>query len=170
MNRRKGGPAGPAPMPMQVHTYHQHKLFILSTLSLPHLHFSPLPSSPSLLLPPFFSLLPTFFHSPLLPPQDYKRMLDLIQANILSTDIAYHLRKMKDMTQMGTGQACSLCMGIVVMATVSWVHFNKRIGFSLFSEELQLIPCPSFILCVSPLQWGLNPQTPPTTTSCALSS
>ena len=97
-------------------------------------------------------------------------MLDLIQANILSTDIAYHLRKMKDMTQMGTGQACSLCMGIVVMATVSWVHFNKRIGFSLFSEELQLIPCPSFILCVSPLQWGLNPQTPPTTTSCALSS
>lgn len=127
-------------------------------------------SLPSLLLPSFFSLLPTFFHSPLLPPQDYKRMLDLIQANILSTDIAYHLRKMKDMTQMGTGQACSLCMGIVVMATVSWVHFNKRIGFSLFSEELQLIPCPSFILCVSPLQWGLNPQTPPTTTSCALSS
>lgn len=97
-------------------------------------------------------------------------MLDLIQANILSTDIAYHLRKMKDMTQMGTGQACSLCMGIVVMATVSYVHFNKRIGFSLFSEESQLIPCPSFILCVSPLQWGLNPQTPPTTTSCALSS
>ena len=164
MNRRKSGPAetgpaGPAPTPMQVHTYHQHKLFILSTLSLPHLHFSPLPSSPSYLH------LSTPF-----PSQDYKRMLDLIQANILSTDIAYHLRKMKDMTQMGTGQACSLCMGIVVMATVSWVHFNKRIGFSLFSEELQLIPCPSFILCVSPLQWGLNPQTPPTTTSCALSS
>ena len=92
-------------------------------------------------------------------------MLDLIQANILSTDIAYHLRKMKDMTQMGTGQACFLYIGIVVMATVTF-----RIGFSLFSEELQLIPCPSFILCVSPLQWGLNPRTPPTTTSCALSS
>ena len=92
-------------------------------------------------------------------------MLDLIQANILSTDIAYHLRKMKDMTQMGTGQACFLYIGIVVMATVTF-----QIGFSLFSEELQLIPCPSFILCVSPLQWGLNPRTPPTTTSCALSS
>ena len=63
-------------------------------------------------------------------------MLDLIQANILSTDIAYHLRKMKDMTQMGTGQACFLYIGIVVMATVSYVHFNKRIGFSLFSEKL----------------------------------
>ena len=105
MNRRKSGPAktrpaGSAPTPVQVHTYHQHMHSI-----------DPLSSSPPLLSPPFFSLLRTFFLSPLLPPQDYKRMLDLIQANILSTDIAHHLRKMKDMTQMGTGQAWYSCHG-----------------------------------------------------------
>ena len=123
----------------------------------------PLSSLPPLLSPPFFSLLRTFFLSPLLPPQDYKRMLDLIQANILSTDIAHHLRKMKDMTQMGTGQAWYSCHGNSELCA-----FQQKDWFLLVLWRI--VPCPSFILCVSPLQWGLNPRTPPTTTSCALSS
>ena len=40
----------------------------------------------------------------LTPFQEYKKVLDLIQSNILDTDIATHLRKMKDMQQMGKGK------------------------------------------------------------------
>ena len=35
--------------------------------------------------------------------QEYKQVLDLIQSNILDTDIAAHLRKMNDIQQMGKG-------------------------------------------------------------------
>ncbi|CAI8028759.1 cGMP-dependent 3',5'-cyclic phosphodiesterase [Geodia barretti] len=33
--------------------------------------------------------------------QEYKQVLDLMQSNILDTDIAAHLRKMNDIQQMG---------------------------------------------------------------------
>ena len=36
--------------------------------------------------------------------QEYKEALDLIQANILATDIAQHLRDMKAITEMATGK------------------------------------------------------------------
>ena len=37
-------------------------------------------------------------------------MLDLIQSNILDTDIAAHLRKMNNIQRMGKGVMFSLCM------------------------------------------------------------
>ncbi len=38
-----------------------------------------------------------------LSPTNYRRMLDLMQQIILATDIADHLRKMKDITKMAQG-------------------------------------------------------------------
>lgn len=36
--------------------------------------------------------------------QEYKQLLDLMQSNILDTDIATHLRKFKDIQLMGTSK------------------------------------------------------------------
>lgn len=36
--------------------------------------------------------------------QEYKQLLDLMQSNILDTDIATHLRKFKDIQLMGTSE------------------------------------------------------------------
>lgn len=41
--------------------------------------------------------------------ESYKEMLDLVQYDILSTDLAHHLRIMKEVKDMATGEESPLC-------------------------------------------------------------
>ena len=56
-------------------------------------------------------------------------LLDLIQSNILDTDIATHLRKMTDLQQMGLGiymhvLTYNLLMDVLIILQMATIHLT----------------------------------------------